>query len=217
MFDRGARADRRDRRLRPLRASARARVVAGDHPQRVLQRRAGHRGHITHSGNRHARRLLIEAAWHSRHAPRRSSGGPEPSDRAWQAQVRLFHRYRHLTDQGKRPTVVNVAIARELAAFIWAEMTDQPPREQQTTHERTNSPPNPPNRKPDQLRPDLSWGPATGARARRTLDASMRFRLAPLVRGSQRPDTVLRSRPAYLRVTVVDSLTPAARPQHPPP
>ena len=90
-----------------------------------------HRGHITHSGNRHARRLLIEAAWHSRHAPRRSSGGPEPSDRAWQAQVRLFHRYRHLINQGKRPTVVNVAIARELAAFIWAEMTDQPPREQQ--------------------------------------------------------------------------------------
>ena len=30
-----------------------------------------HRGHITHSGNHHARRLLIEAAWHYRHAPRR--------------------------------------------------------------------------------------------------------------------------------------------------
>ena len=67
----------------------------------------------------------------TRHAPRRSSGGSEPSDRAWQAQVRLFHRYRHLINQGKRPTVVNVAIARELAAFIWAEMTGQPPREQQ--------------------------------------------------------------------------------------
>jgi transposase len=90
-----------------------------------------HRGHITHAGNRHARRLLIEAAWHSRHAPRRPASGAEPSERAWQAQVRLFHRYRHLTQQGKRPTVVNVAIARELAAFIWAEMTDQPPREQQ--------------------------------------------------------------------------------------
>ena len=35
-----ARADRRDRRLRPVRAPARARVLAGDHPQRVLQRRA---------------------------------------------------------------------------------------------------------------------------------------------------------------------------------
>jgi transposase len=90
-----------------------------------------HRGHITHAGNRHARRLLIEAAWHSRHARRRSSSGPEPSERARQAQVRLFHRYRHLTAEGKRSTVVNVAIARELAAFLWPEMTDQPAREQQ--------------------------------------------------------------------------------------
>jgi transposase len=87
-----------------------------------------HRGHITKSGNRHARRLLVEAAWHYRHAPRRPSTGPEPSDRAWQAQIRLFHRHRHLTQQGKRSTVTTVAIARELAGFLWAEMTDQPPQ-----------------------------------------------------------------------------------------
>ena len=90
-----------------------------------------HRGHITRSGNRHARRLLIEAAWHYRHAPRRPASGPEPSDRAWQAQTRLFDRQRHLTAQNKRPTVVNVAVARELSAFLWAEMTDQPPRQKQ--------------------------------------------------------------------------------------
>ncbi len=94
-----------------------------------------HRGHITRSGNRHARRLLVEAAWHYRHAPRRPSSGPQPSDRAWQAQVRLFHRHRHLTGQGKRSTVVTVAIARELSAFLWAEMTDQPPREDQRPRE----------------------------------------------------------------------------------
>jgi transposase len=29
-----------------------------------------HRGHITKSGNRHARRLLTETAWHYRHPPR---------------------------------------------------------------------------------------------------------------------------------------------------
>ena len=46
---------------------------------------------------------------------------------------------------------------------------------------------------------------------------SMRFRLATLVRGSSRPDTVLRSRPAHLRVTVVVALAPAARPHQPPP
>jgi hypothetical protein len=66
----------------------------------------------------------------TRHAPRRPSNGPQPSDRAWQAQIRLFHRHRHLTAQGKRSTVVTVAIARELSAFLWAEMTDQPPREE---------------------------------------------------------------------------------------
>jgi transposase len=85
-----------------------------------------HRGHITKTGNRHARRLLIEAAWHYRHAPRRPSRGPEPSPRAWQAQIRLHHRHRHLTQAGKRSTVVTVAVARELAAFLWAELTDQP-------------------------------------------------------------------------------------------
>ena len=89
-----------------------------------------HRGHITKTGNRHARRLLIEAAWHYRHAPRRPSSGPEPSPRAWQAQIRLHHRYRHLTQQGKRPTVITVAIARELAGFLWAELTNQPDRQQ---------------------------------------------------------------------------------------
>ena len=88
-----------------------------------------HRGHITKAGNRHARRLLVEAAWHYRHAPRLPAGGPPPSERAWQAQIRLHHRYRHLSTHGKRPTVINVAIARELVAFLWAAMTDQPPRE----------------------------------------------------------------------------------------
>jgi transposase len=85
-----------------------------------------HRGHITKAGNRHARRLLVEAAWHYRHVPRRPDSGPAPDPRAWNAQVRLHHRYRHLSEHGKRPTVVNVAIARELVGFLWAAMTDQP-------------------------------------------------------------------------------------------
>jgi transposase len=85
-----------------------------------------HRGHITKAGNHHARRLLVEAAWHYRHAPRRPAKDPQPDQRAWQAQVRLHHRYRHLTEHGKRSTVVNVAIARELVGFLWAAMTNQP-------------------------------------------------------------------------------------------
>jgi transposase len=85
-----------------------------------------HRGHITKAGNAHARRLLIEAAWSYRHAPRLRDRGPQPDARAWQAQIRLHHRYRHLTGHGKRSTVATVAVARELVGFLWAAMTDQP-------------------------------------------------------------------------------------------
>ena len=95
-----------------------------------------HRGHITKCGNRHARRLLVEAAWHYQHAPRRSQRARalEPhlptavAARAWQAQVRLNHRHRTLTGHGKRSTVANVAVARELCGFLWAAMTHQPLR-----------------------------------------------------------------------------------------
>ncbi len=86
-----------------------------------------HRGHITRAGNTHARRLLCEAGWHYRHPPRRPRTGPEPDQRAWQAQLRLHARWRHLTTHGKRPTVANIAIARELVGFLWAAITDQPP------------------------------------------------------------------------------------------
>ena len=89
-----------------------------------------HRGHITKAGNRHARRLLVEAAWHYRHRPRRARSGPASSDRAWQAQIRLHHRHRELAAHGKRTTVANVAVARELAGFLWAELTDQPIRQE---------------------------------------------------------------------------------------
>lgn len=86
-----------------------------------------HRGHITKTGNHHARRLLVEAAWSYQHRPRRSDRGPDPDPRAWQAQIRLHTRYRHLTtERGKRSTVATVAVARELACFLWAAVTDQP-------------------------------------------------------------------------------------------
>jgi transposase len=106
-----------------------------------------HRGHITKAGPVHARRLLIEAAWHYRHPPRlterqrenanaaRRDGAPELppliAARAWQAQVRLNHRHRVLTEhRNKRATVTNVAVARELVGFLWAAMTEQPLRQE---------------------------------------------------------------------------------------
>ena len=92
-----------------------------------------HRGHITKAGNEHARRLLIEAAWHYQPRPRPARLGPDfpPAigARAWRAQVRLHHRYRSLTTHGKRSTVATVAVARELCGFLWAAMTHQPLRD----------------------------------------------------------------------------------------
>lgn len=87
-----------------------------------------HRGHITKTGNRHARRLLVETAWHYRHRPRRRCAPHAQSDRAWLAEVRLHRRHHDLTERGKRSTIANVAVARELVAFLWAEMTNQPLR-----------------------------------------------------------------------------------------
>jgi transposase len=81
-----------------------------------------------------ARRLLIQAAWHYQHRPRRARTGPDlppaVAARAWRTQVRLHHRHRSLTGHGKRSTVATVAVARALCGFLWAAMTHQPPRHQ---------------------------------------------------------------------------------------
>lgn len=85
------------------------------------------RGGITKAGNRGLRRLLIESAWSYRHSPREAyrhkkrAEGVAPSVRsiAWKAQVRLNKRYRRLTARGKPKQKTLVALARELAGFIW--------------------------------------------------------------------------------------------------
>jgi transposase len=86
-------------------------------------------GAITKSGSRHARRLLVEAAWHYRRAPakgqalrRRQEGQPPPVIAlSWKAQQRLHRTWRRLDgERGKRRTIVAVAVARELAGFCWA-------------------------------------------------------------------------------------------------
>jgi transposase len=95
-----------------------------------------HRGHITKAGPKEARRLLIEAAWHYHHRPRLSARQRAANNdlaasvaaRAWRAQIRLNHRHRTLAEHHKPTTVANTAVARELAGFLWAAMTDQPLR-----------------------------------------------------------------------------------------
>ena len=84
-------------------------------------------GSITKNGNSYARKLLIEAAWSYQHPARvspeiqrRHEGIPKPIvDRAWDAQVRLCLRYRRLVARGKQKNIAVVAVARELAGFIW--------------------------------------------------------------------------------------------------
>ena len=86
------------------------------------------RGGITKTGNRRARRVLVEASWSYRHPARigrekqaKVDAAPEPvREIAWKAQTRLSGRFRALTHKNKRPTIVVVAIARELCGFIWA-------------------------------------------------------------------------------------------------
>jgi transposase len=90
-----------------------------------------HRGHITKAGNTHLRAQLVEAAWAYQHRPyvgaeiaKRHEGlPPEVVARAWAAQLRLCGRFRHLAARKNTKSVVAAAVARELAGFLWAEMT----------------------------------------------------------------------------------------------
>jgi len=95
-----------------------------------------HRGHITKAGNEHLRTQLVESAWSYQHRAnlgvtisRRHKGlHPATVARSWAAQQRLCARFRRLDTHKNSRNVVAVAIARELAGFLWAEMTatDQP-------------------------------------------------------------------------------------------
>jgi transposase len=90
------------------------------------------RGHITKAGPVGVRTALIEAAWAYQHRPgigvtlsrRQASASVETLARSWTAQQRLHAKYKKMTARGKPPGVAMVAIARELAGFVWAEMTN---------------------------------------------------------------------------------------------
>lgn len=106
------------------------------------------RGSITKTGNGHARRLLVEAAWHYQRPPRLSARiraqqsfvPPEAFARAWQAQIRLYRRHHHLRSNGKLLPIATIAVARELCGFVWATMTSQPLRDDHPEQTRGRSP-----------------------------------------------------------------------------
>ena len=108
----------------PDQLSAYVGIVPSEHTSGA-QRRLGA---ITKAGSTHARRLMVEAAYHYRRGPavgealeRRQRGqAPEIINISWRAQRRLNARWRQLKDARKKPNgIVAVAIARELAAYCW--------------------------------------------------------------------------------------------------
>jgi transposase len=85
-------------------------------------------GGLTKTGNSHARRLLIEAAWHHR-APYRpgrdlrrrwEAASPAARARGHAANRRLHARWISFDERKKRSVVANAAIARELAGWCWS-------------------------------------------------------------------------------------------------
>jgi transposase len=91
------------------------------------------RGRITKMGNALVRRILVEASWHYQHRPgvgrglaARQAGQPTRVIAiADKAQQRLCRRFRRMVAAHKPAPKVAVAVARELAGFLWAAL--QPP------------------------------------------------------------------------------------------
>lgn len=92
------------------------------------------RGRITRTGNALVRRLLVEVAWHYQHRPgtgaalkRRRHGQPARVVAiADKAQQRLCRRFRKLAAEHKPAPKIAIAIARELAGFLWAALQPAP-------------------------------------------------------------------------------------------
>lgn len=88
-------------------------------------------GQITKTGDAHARRLLVEAAWHHKRQYRpgkrmRERWALAPAavvERADRGNRRLHHRWLKLSGRKKRHTVANTAIAREMAGWCWSLAT----------------------------------------------------------------------------------------------
>ena len=101
-------------------------MTPSEHSSGVKERKGG----ITKAGNGRVRRMLTEIGWHqvkpivvSKNLRCRRAGQP-----AWVigladvAMRRLHSRYWHLVHRGKLPTKAVMAVARELAGFVWAAL-----------------------------------------------------------------------------------------------
>ena len=99
-------------------------LVPSEHSSGESTKRLG----ITKTGNSHARRLLVEAAWHHQHRyvpgktirDRWDLASPAARARGDLGNRRLNHRWNQFKARKKRPIVANAAIARELAGWCWS-------------------------------------------------------------------------------------------------
>jgi transposase len=109
-------------------------VTPGERSSGTVMKRTG----ITKTGNKRVRRLLVEAAWHYRHRPhvsrefkkRMVGQGIEMEEFSLKCQKRLHKRWYGLIMKGKEKNKALVAIARELAGFVWALMVQESAREE---------------------------------------------------------------------------------------
>jgi transposase len=99
-------------------------LVPSEHSSGGARRQGG----ITRTGNRHARWVLVEAAWNYRFRPsasrtiqaRRQHVAAGVCHIAERAEQRLSRRFRRLIDRGKSSQKAVTAVARELVGFVWA-------------------------------------------------------------------------------------------------
>ena len=122
--DGGGRGRRFQRSRHPRQLMAYLGLTPSEHSSGPIVRRGG----INQAGSSLARRALVEGAWATGCRPAsagsfldRMSGLPQiVRDIAWNGQLRMCQRYRHLMAAGKPRVVAVTAIAREMAGFIWA-------------------------------------------------------------------------------------------------
>ena len=118
----------RGRRLSALRAPDHLTSYLGIVPSEHSSGESVKRGPITKAGSPHARRLLVESAHQYRHKPaiyktlaaRQRCQDPRACEIGWRCQQRLHRQWQRLRrERGKPANVVTIALARELATFVW--------------------------------------------------------------------------------------------------
>jgi hypothetical protein len=135
-----------------------------------------HRGHITKTGNHHARRLLVEAAWSYQHRPADPTAAPNPTPAPGKPRSGCT-----AATSTSPPNAGSARPSRPSLSPASRPGSCGPPRPTSPSLWRP-----PPISGPSSWRPPLPdlprtcWGRATAATSRRTLDSSMRSRLATL-------------------------------------